>query len=191
MLRAMAKRWIISDPVSPVDAIVVLRGGIGVRPAAAAELYRLSVSQQVTVARAETDRGRHARLNREALMRHGVPPSAIAEFNYRVLGTMGSAQCHTVELKPTVSGASSFSRSIYETRRVTMDFPAPAGARKASTSPCTRSCRRGTAQTTVASSDSPDGLSARSAELRVLSSEILTKTDLTPLELGLPEDLAH
>jgi uncharacterized SAM-binding protein YcdF (DUF218 family) len=91
MLRAIAKRWIISDPVSPVDAIVVLGGGIGVRPAAAAELYRLSVSQQVTVARAETDRGRHARLNREALMRHDVPPSAIAEFNYEVLSTYGEA----------------------------------------------------------------------------------------------------
>jgi uncharacterized SAM-binding protein YcdF (DUF218 family) len=60
-----------------VDAIVILGGGVGVRPAAAAELYRLGLSRQVIVARAETDRGNHARLNREALMRHGVPPPAI------------------------------------------------------------------------------------------------------------------
>ena len=91
MLRTIAKRWIISDSVSPVDAIVVLGGGLGVRPAAAAELYRRGVSRQVIVARAETDRGRHARLNREALMRHGVPPPAIAEFNYGVLSTYGEA----------------------------------------------------------------------------------------------------
>jgi hypothetical protein len=90
-LSAIGKCWVISDPVSPADAIVVLGGGIGVRPAAAAELYRLNVSQQVTAARAETDLGRHARLNREALMRHGVPPPAIAEFNYEVLSTYGEA----------------------------------------------------------------------------------------------------
>jgi uncharacterized SAM-binding protein YcdF (DUF218 family) len=91
MLHAIAKRWIISDPVSPVDAIAVLGGGLGVRPAAAAELYHLGVSRQVIVARAETDHGRHARLNREALMRHNVPPSDIAEFNYEVLSTYGEA----------------------------------------------------------------------------------------------------
>jgi uncharacterized SAM-binding protein YcdF (DUF218 family) len=91
MLRAIAKLWIVSENLSPVDAIVILGGGLGVRPAAAAELYRLGVSRQVIVARAETDRGNHARLNREALMRHGVPPPAIAEFNYEMLSTYGEA----------------------------------------------------------------------------------------------------
>jgi uncharacterized SAM-binding protein YcdF (DUF218 family) len=91
-LRTIAKRWIISDPVSSADAIVVLGGGLGVRPAAAAELYRRGVSRQVIVARAETDRGRHARLNREALMRHGVAPSDIGEFNFEILSTFGEAR---------------------------------------------------------------------------------------------------
>jgi uncharacterized SAM-binding protein YcdF (DUF218 family) len=92
MLRTIAKRWIVSDVFSPVDAIVVLGGGLGVRPAAAAELYRRGVSRQVIVARAETDRGRHARLNREELMRHGVAPSDIGEFNFEILSTFGEAR---------------------------------------------------------------------------------------------------
>jgi uncharacterized SAM-binding protein YcdF (DUF218 family) len=91
LLCAIARCWIISDPVAPVDAIVVLGGGLGTRPPAAAVLYSLGVSRQVIVARAETDRGRHARLNREALMKHGVPPSAISEFKYEVLSTYGEA----------------------------------------------------------------------------------------------------
>jgi uncharacterized SAM-binding protein YcdF (DUF218 family) len=91
MLRAMAKLWIVSDNLTPVDAIVVLGGGLGVRPPAAAELYRLGVSRRVIVARAEIDRGRHARHNREALIRHGVPPAAIADFNFETLSTYGEA----------------------------------------------------------------------------------------------------
>ena len=91
MLRAIAKLWIVSDNLSPVDAIVILGGGLGVRPPAAAELYRLGVSRQVIVARAEIDRGCHARHNREAVIREGVPPAAIADFNCEKLSTYGEA----------------------------------------------------------------------------------------------------
>jgi len=96
MLHAIAKQWIVSDPIEHVDAIVVLGGGLGTRPAAAAELYRLGVAPKVAVPRAETDRGRHAGLNRDALMTYGVPRSAIAEFSYHVLSTYGEA-CGVLE----------------------------------------------------------------------------------------------
>jgi uncharacterized SAM-binding protein YcdF (DUF218 family) len=92
MLHAVAELWIVSDRLDQAEAIVVLGGGLGVRPAAAADLYRRGISPRVVVARAETDRGRHARLNIEALMRHGVPPSVIATFNYRLLSTYGEAR---------------------------------------------------------------------------------------------------
>jgi hypothetical protein len=84
MLRAIARLWVISDPVGQVDAMVVLGGGLGVRPAAAAKLHRLGVARKIIVARAETDHGHHARLNREALMRHGVPrpPSLNSAMRY-------------------------------------------------------------------------------------------------------------
>ena len=40
ILRGAAHLWIVSDPVTQADAAVVLGGGLGSRPFAAAELYK-------------------------------------------------------------------------------------------------------------------------------------------------------
>jgi hypothetical protein len=122
MFRAMAKVWIVSDLLDRADAIVVLGGGLGVRPAAAAELYRREISRQVVVAKAETDRGRHARLNREALVWHGVPPSVIAEFSYQLLSTYGEA-CGLLEwARATGVKSVVIPIDIFSTRRVRWIF---------------------------------------------------------------------
>jgi hypothetical protein len=39
LLRGAADLWIVSDPVTPADAVVVLGGGIDMRPFVAADLY--------------------------------------------------------------------------------------------------------------------------------------------------------
>jgi uncharacterized SAM-binding protein YcdF (DUF218 family) len=91
IFRTATKLWIVSERLDQADAIVVLGGGLGVRPAAAA-LYKRDISKRILAATAETDRGRHANLNRDMLIRHEVPPTAIDGFSYWVLSTCGEAQ---------------------------------------------------------------------------------------------------
>jgi uncharacterized SAM-binding protein YcdF (DUF218 family) len=87
LLRGAAYLWIVSDPVTRADAIVVLGGNVHVRPLVAADLYgrglanKILVSQtvdmqQAPVAVSPTD----AELSRSALLKLGVPPGAIESF---------------------------------------------------------------------------------------------------------------
>jgi uncharacterized SAM-binding protein YcdF (DUF218 family) len=87
LLRGAASLWIVSDPVTRADAIVVLGGNFHVRPLVAADLFgrglanKILVSQTVDmqqgpVAVSPTD----AELSRAALLKLGVPPGAIESF---------------------------------------------------------------------------------------------------------------
>jgi hypothetical protein len=67
LLRGLASRWIVSDSLDQADAIVVLGGGLDIRPSAAAELYKRGTAQQILVVKAETDKGREAGRMREKL----------------------------------------------------------------------------------------------------------------------------
>src|SRR5262245_4436449 len=49
LLRGAASLWIVSDPVTRADAIVVLGGNFQNRPAVAAELYRRGLANRVLV----------------------------------------------------------------------------------------------------------------------------------------------
>jgi hypothetical protein len=87
LLRGAASLWIVSDPVTHADAIVVLGGNYYVRPLLAADLYgrwfanKILLSQTtnvqqtpVTVIPTDTE------LNRTALLKLGVPAGAIESF---------------------------------------------------------------------------------------------------------------
>ena len=87
LLRGAAELWIVSDAVSPADAAVVLGGGLDVRPFAAAELYREGLVKKVLVSQVGDDRAvaigvepGHTELNRQVLVKLGVPESAIETF---------------------------------------------------------------------------------------------------------------
>ena len=86
VLRTTASLWIVSDPVRPADAIVVLGGNLHVRPGAAAEMYRRGLAEKVLVSQTpvrgpvSADRPSHAELTRDALMKLGVPAESIEFF---------------------------------------------------------------------------------------------------------------
>ena len=122
IFRTVAKLWIMSDRLDEADAIVVLGGGLGVRPAAAAELYKRGISKQVIVATAETDCGHHARLNRNILIRRGVPPEAIRPFRYDVLSTYGEAQAVREWAGIRQAKSMVLPTDIFSTRRVRWIF---------------------------------------------------------------------
>jgi hypothetical protein len=112
-----------------------------VRPIAAADLYKRGLSHQVLVANAFMGPGRRealnllpsdADLNREVLLKHGVPLTDIAEFGDQVSSTYEEARAILAWAK--ISGAKSviIPIDVFSTRRVRWIFNhelAPAGIR--------------------------------------------------------------
>ena len=89
LLRGAASLWIVSDPVTRADAIVVLGGNFHFRPTVAADLYRRRLADKILVSRTpDTEKSRRGGiladtdLNRAALLRSGVPAAAIEDFGH-------------------------------------------------------------------------------------------------------------
>ena len=98
LLRGAADLWIISDPVTRADAIVVLGGNYHVRPLFAAELYRRGLANRVLISQAAdaprtatNDLSTDAELNRAALLKLGVPPDAVESFGAASVNTRDEA----------------------------------------------------------------------------------------------------
>jgi uncharacterized SAM-binding protein YcdF (DUF218 family) len=132
LLRYMAKLWAVSDSLDQADAIVVLGGGLDVRPAAAADLYKRGIAPRVAVGISDFDQGQDAKRNRDMLLQHGVPLTSIVDFGVRHHSTYGEARGVLEWAK--ISGVKSvvIPTDIFPTRRVRWIFKhelAPAGIR--------------------------------------------------------------
>jgi len=84
-MRGAADLWIVSDPVTRSDAVVVLGGQIEVRPFVAAELYKRGLVtkvlvSQVAATRSSGDIPGHSELTRQLLVKLGIPETAIEMF---------------------------------------------------------------------------------------------------------------
>jgi uncharacterized SAM-binding protein YcdF (DUF218 family) len=129
ILRGMADLWVVSDNTDKADAIVVLGGGLDIRPFAAADLYKRGLAPQVLVANVRPNPveelkilPKHAALNRDVLLKLGVPPAAIIEFGNQVSSTYEEARA--VVNWVTSSGARSLiiPTEIFPSRRVRWIF---------------------------------------------------------------------
>jgi uncharacterized SAM-binding protein YcdF (DUF218 family) len=132
LLRGVARLWLVSDSLDQADAIVVLGGGLDVRPAAAADLYKRRLAPQILVGFSHFDQGRDAELNSQMLLQHDVPTTAILYFGFQPHSTYGEAR-GILEWAKT-SGAKSVivPTDFFPTRRVRWIFNrelAPAGVR--------------------------------------------------------------
>jgi uncharacterized SAM-binding protein YcdF (DUF218 family) len=99
LLRSAGGLWIVADPIAPSDAIVVLGGGVDTRPFAAADYYKRGLAKQILVADVRISPierleilPRHSDLNREVLIKLGVPAGAIVNFGRDVRNTYDEAQ---------------------------------------------------------------------------------------------------
>jgi uncharacterized SAM-binding protein YcdF (DUF218 family) len=92
LLRRVARLWIVSDPISHADAIVVLGGGRAIRPAAAAELFQRGVAREILVPKSNYDQGQEASATNSILVDRGVPADAIVEFPILLHSTYGEAR---------------------------------------------------------------------------------------------------
>jgi uncharacterized SAM-binding protein YcdF (DUF218 family) len=87
LLRSAADLWIVSDAVTPADAVVVLGGGINTRPFEAVDLYSKGLAKKVLVSQVQEGQSvsigaltGHTELNRMILLKLGVPESSIETF---------------------------------------------------------------------------------------------------------------
>jgi uncharacterized SAM-binding protein YcdF (DUF218 family) len=86
LLQEAANLWIVSDPLTRADAIVVLGGSYQTRPAAAADLYWRGLADKVLVSHWSD-----WQLNRAALLNLRVPASAIGAFGKGAMNTREEA----------------------------------------------------------------------------------------------------
>jgi uncharacterized SAM-binding protein YcdF (DUF218 family) len=86
LLQEAADLWIVSDPLTHADAIVVLGGSFQTRPAAAADLYWRGLANKVLVSHWSD-----YQLNRAALLNLRVPASAIEAFGNGATNTREEA----------------------------------------------------------------------------------------------------
>jgi uncharacterized SAM-binding protein YcdF (DUF218 family) len=98
LLTWIAERWIITDPLSPADAIVVLGGGLQTRPFEAARLYRAGYAPRILVASPERKPTEKLGITpgdtetaRQILLAEGVPAEAIVPFGIEVSSTFEEA----------------------------------------------------------------------------------------------------
>ena len=85
LLQEAANLWVVSDPLTQADAIVVLGGNYS-RPPAAAELYRRGLANKVLVSHWSDFQS-----NCAALLQLGVPASAIEAFGTAATNTREEA----------------------------------------------------------------------------------------------------
>ena len=98
LLQGAAQLWIVSDPIAPADAVAVFGGGLDTRSFAAAEYYRKGLARKILLADVRITPSEklgvlppHAELNRQVLLRLGVPEEAIETFGRAVTNTREEA----------------------------------------------------------------------------------------------------
>lgn len=133
-VRAAAAWWVVSDPLAPADAVLVLGGGYDRRPRAAAALYQRGLAKQVLIAQvAQPTFGAspESRRSRGALIAAGVPPAAIAPFGNNVTSTYDEARAAAKWAADHGASRLIVPTDWYHTRRVRWIFLAlvPPGVR--------------------------------------------------------------
>jgi uncharacterized SAM-binding protein YcdF (DUF218 family) len=129
LLRGAASLWIVSDPVTRADAIVVLGGNFQNRPLIAADLYRRGLADKVLVSQTD-DLKRVARgtspsdteMNRNALLELGVPPTAIENFGAANRNTRDEAIALREWAKQNAASVFIIPSEIFSARRVRWIF---------------------------------------------------------------------
>jgi len=139
ILRGVAERWVISDPLERADGIVVLGGRIDVRPSTAAALYKRGFASRILIANTMRDPLEAMQLwpgpvplTRQLLLRLGVPAEAIVEFGDEVSSTYEEARAILEWAKRSGAKSVIIPTELFPSRRVRWIFRhevAPAGVR--------------------------------------------------------------
>jgi uncharacterized SAM-binding protein YcdF (DUF218 family) len=95
ILGLAGRLWVVSDPLEPADAIVILGGRVDTRPYAAARLYGTGLASQILVSKgglSHPERGQREEDDRDVLAKLGVPSAVVKEFGDRPSNTYEEAR---------------------------------------------------------------------------------------------------
>jgi uncharacterized SAM-binding protein YcdF (DUF218 family) len=129
LLRGAADLWIVSDPVGRATAIVVLGGGLETRPFVAAELWQRGLADKILISQAPEERAvsigampSHSELNREVLLKLGVPAGTIETFGAANKNTRDEAVALRKWAEQDAASAFIIPTEIFAARRVRWIF---------------------------------------------------------------------
>ena len=129
LLREATDLWIVSDPISRADAIVVLSGGLATRPFEAAELWRRGLADKILISQPSEERAvsigampSHSELNREILLKLGVPGGVIETFGTANKNTRDEAVALREWAERNAASAFIIPTEIFPARRVRWIF---------------------------------------------------------------------
>ena len=129
LLTGAARAWVINDPVTKADAIVILGGGPETRPFAAAKLYRQGVAPKVLFmnvmlgpaeelgsAMSEQEQ------TRRILLSNGVPDSALLALGTNVASTFDESMAVRDWARQTGASSIVVTTDLFHTRRARWIF---------------------------------------------------------------------
>ena len=139
ILRESAVLWTVSDSLEPADAIAVLGGGVDLRPFLAADLYKKGLANKILVANVKLSPIEklgivppHTDLNRQVLLKLGVPEEAVIGFGSDVSSTFEESRALAVWAKDAGAHTIIVPTELFPSRRqrwILNHELAPVGAR--------------------------------------------------------------
>jgi uncharacterized SAM-binding protein YcdF (DUF218 family) len=129
VLVGAANLWAVSDHVTRADAIVVLGGGLETRPFEAAELWRRGLADRILISQGPEERAAsvgaipsHSELNREILLKLGVPAGAMDTFGTASKNTRDEAVALREWAERNAASVFIIPTEIFSARRVRWIF---------------------------------------------------------------------
>jgi uncharacterized SAM-binding protein YcdF (DUF218 family) len=124
LLRGAARLWIVNEPPTRADAIVVLGGGVETRPFEAARLYHSGYAPRILITQLRLDPTHDLGLTtpdhdiaRKVLLKQGVPESALIAVGQGVRNTYEEALAVGDWVKENSASHIIIPTDIFHTRR--------------------------------------------------------------------------
>jgi uncharacterized SAM-binding protein YcdF (DUF218 family) len=129
LLTGLADAWVINDPVTKADAIVIPGGGLENRPFAAAKLFRDGVAPQILYMNVRLSPAEEMgitpperELTRRILLSNGVPETAMTMIGTNVASTYDESRAVRAWVEMTGAKSILIPTDPFHTRRVRWIF---------------------------------------------------------------------
>jgi len=129
LLTGLAKAWVINDPATKADAIVILGGGLENRPFAAAKLFHAGVAPMILYMDVQPDPVEalgllptEKEITRRILRSKDVPAAALLAIGTNVASTFDESRAVRAWVRQTRASAIVITTDLFHTRRARWIF---------------------------------------------------------------------
>ena len=129
LLTGLAKAWVVSEPATRADAIVILGGGVENRPFAAASLFHEGVAPRILYMDVKLNPAEELGLfpsekeeTRRILLNNNIPESAILAIGTNVTSTYDESRAVRAWARQTGATSIVITTELFHTRRARWIF---------------------------------------------------------------------